>query len=130
MHVLSLSVMVTLAVDLLKRTAESLVKSIKPNCSCGSSTMRSSSMVKFLQSSMGELVNVRWTVVTAKSIGAANRRGWRVITSMVDVTSIYQGTLTESIQENFTNFCSYFVGIVALHYLPSICKLQKCFSPV
>jgi len=87
-------------------------------------------MVKFLQSSMGELVNVRWTVVTAKSIGAANRRGWRVITSMVDVTSIYQGTLTESIQENFTNFCSYFVGIVALHYLPSICKLQKCFSPV
>ena len=30
-------------------------------------------MVMFLQSSMGELVNVRWTVVMVKSIGAANR---------------------------------------------------------
>ena len=89
MHILSLSIMVTLAVCLLNRTAESLVKSIKPNCSWGSSTTRSSSMVKFLQSSMGELVNVRWTVVMVKSIGAANRRGWRAITSMVDVTSTY-----------------------------------------
>ena len=70
MHILSLSVMVTLAVCLSNRTAESLVKSIKPNCSCGSSTTRSSPIVKFLQSSMGELVNVRWTVVMVKSIGA------------------------------------------------------------
>jgi len=62
-------------------------------------------MVKFLQSSMGELVNVRWTVVMVKSIGAANRRGWSVSTSVVDNTSIYQGTLSESLQENFTNCC-------------------------
>ena len=62
-------------------------------------------MVKFLQSSMGELVNVRWTVVMVKSTGAANRRGWRVSTSVVDVTSIHQGTLNESVQENFNNCC-------------------------
>jgi len=62
-------------------------------------------MVKFLQSSMGELVNVRWTVATIKSIGAANRRGWRVSTSAVDVLSIHQGTLNESVQENFTHCC-------------------------
>ena len=96
MHILSLSIMVILAVCLLNRTAESLVKSIKPNCSWGSSTTRSSSMVKFLQSSMGELVNVRWTVVMVKSIGAANRRWLR---SMVGVTSIYQGTLSDSVRE-------------------------------
>ena len=96
MHILSLSIMVILAVCLLNRTAESLVKSIKPNCSCGSSTTRSSSMVKFLQSSMGELVNVRSTAVMVKSIGAANRRGRRVSTSVVDVTSIHHCTLIDS----------------------------------
>jgi len=32
-------------------------------------------MVMFLQSSMGELVNVSWVVVLVKSIGAAN--GWK-----------------------------------------------------
>ena len=90
-YIPSLSVIVTLAVWVPNLTAESLVNSIKPNCSCGSSITRSSSMVKFLQSSMGELVNVRWTVVMAKSIGSANRKRWRVITSMVDVKNIYQG---------------------------------------
>jgi len=99
MHVLSLSVIVTLAVCLPNWTAGSLVKSVKPNCSCGSSITRSSSMVKFLQSSMDELVNVRLTAVIVKSIGAANRREWRAITSMVDVTSIYQGTLSDSVHE-------------------------------
>ena len=59
MHILSFSVMVTLAVSLLNMTAVSLVKSMKPNCSSGSSIIKSSSMVKLLQSSMGELVNVR-----------------------------------------------------------------------
>ena len=70
-------------------------------------------MVKFLQSSMGELVNVRLTAVMVKSIGAANRRGQRAITSMVDVTSIYQGTLSDSVQEKFTNYC--LTGRDALH---------------
>jgi len=42
-------------------------------------------MVKFLQSSMGELVNVRWTVVMVKSIGAAIEAGGE---SIVDITNI------------------------------------------
>ena len=58
-HLLSLSIMATLAVSWLNWTAESLVKSIKPNCSCCSSITRSSWMGMVLQSSMGEFVNVR-----------------------------------------------------------------------
>jgi len=70
-HLLSLSMMVTLAVSWLNWTAESLVKSIKPNCSCCSSITRSSWMGMVLQSSMGEFANVSWAVVLVKSIGAA-----------------------------------------------------------
>ena len=89
MHVPSLSVMVTLAVCVPNMTAESLVKSITSNCSCGSSITRSSSMVMFLQMSMGELVNVNSIVVMIEmSIGAANGRGQRVITSIVDVRTL------------------------------------------
>jgi len=71
MHILSLSMMATLAVSLLNWTPKSLVKSIKPNCSCCSSITRSSGMVMFLQSSMGELVNVSWAIMLVKSTGAA-----------------------------------------------------------
>ena len=48
-------------------------------------------MVMFLQMSMGELVNVNSIVVMIEmSIGAANGRGQRVITSIVDVRTIVE----------------------------------------
>jgi len=103
MHILSLSLMVTLAVCLPNWTDGSLVNSITPNCSCDSSITRSSSMVKFLQSSMGELVNVRWTVVMVKSIGAANRSGRRVNSGHHKY--MYQGTLSNSVQELIAADC-------------------------
>jgi len=125
MHVLSFSMMVILAVSLLNVTAVSLVKSMKPNCSSGSSIIKSSSVVKFLQSSMGELVNVRWTVVMVKSIGAANRRRWRVITSMVGVKSIYQGTLSDSARELLQCKCSIQGALIQSLAFYLLCILQK-----
>jgi len=103
----SLSMIVTLAVSLPNWTAESLVKSITPNCSCSSSIMRSSSMVMLLQSCMSELVNVSWAVVLAKSIGAARGEGGLRVThtNYINVSGhkYIPCNSRDSVSEKFTN---------------------------
>ena len=71
-------------------------------------------MVTFLQTTMDELVNMSWAVELVKSIGAANRRGWRVITSMVNVYT-YQDTLCYVAELLFTD--RTFIGREAGHHI-------------
>jgi len=60
-----------------------------------------------------------------KSIGAANRRRWRVITSMVGVKSIYQGTLSDSARELLQCKCSIQGALIQSLAFYLLCILQK-----